>query len=173
MEDQQKPTNKIALNYGIILGFALILISVAVYAMGMAYKQDWKVSVISFLITVAIIALGIKKFKEANSGFLTLGQGLKTGMAVSLIGAILLVIYTLVFINFIEPNFVENMMEAGRQKMLDNPKLSEEQIDAALEMQKKFMGPFAMSAFILIWYLFIGFVISLISSLIMQKKQEE
>lgn len=173
MEDQQKPSAKnVMLNYGVILGFALILISVIAYSLGMAYEQDWKMSVLSFLVTVAILVFGIKKYKEMNGGYLTLGEGLKTGVGAALIGSILLVIYTLIFIYFIEPDFFEKTMEIGRQKMLENPNLTEEQIDQALEMQKKFQGPGIISAFVIIWYLFIGFIISLIASLVMQKKED-
>jgi len=173
MEDQQKPTNKTALNYGVYLGIASILISVILFALGKQYEQDWKNGVISFVIMTTIIALGIKKFKELNGGFLTLGQGLKTGIAIALIGGVISIIYTLIFMNFIEPDFMEKSMELARQKMLDNPNLSEEQMEQAIEMQKKFSGPAMIAAFGLIWTLFLGFIISLISSLIMQKKENE
>lgn len=173
MENQQKPTKKIAVNYGLIFGFALILISVIVYALGMTYDQDWKVSVLSFLVSAVIIVLGIKKYKEVNGGLLSLGQGLKTGVAIALIGSIILIVYTLIFINFIETDYLDKALEVARQKMLDNPNMSEEQIDQAIAMQKKFSGPWVISAFVIIWYLFTGFVISLIASLVMQKKGGE
>jgi len=50
--------------------------------------------------------------------------------------------------------------------------MSDEQIDAAIEMQKKFQSPGILAAVMLIFSLFIGFVISLIASLVMQKKEE-
>jgi len=173
MENQQKPTNKIALNYGLYLGIASILISVIIFALGKHYEQDWKNGVLSFIVMATIIVLGIKKYKEFNGGFMTLGQGLKTGIGIALIGGAISILYTLIFMNFIEPDFMEKSMELGRQKMLDNPNLSEEQIEQAVEMQKKFSGPGMIAAFGLIWTLFIGFVISLISGAIMQKKENE
>jgi len=173
MEDQQKPTKKIALNYGIYLGIASILISVVIYALGMQHEQDWKNGVVSFIVMATIITLGIKKFKESNGGFMTLGQGLKTGVGIALIGGIIGILYTLLFITVIEPDSLEQGMEIARQKMMDNPNLSEEQIDAQMEMAEKFSGPGMIAAFGLIWSLFLGFVISLIAGAILQKKENE
>ncbi|MET2984416.1 DUF4199 domain-containing protein [Aureibaculum conchae] len=172
MENQQKPTKNIALNYGLILGVASILLSVIIYAMGMAYKQDWKTGSISFIITIVVIILGIKKYKEANNGFLSLGQGLKTGVGIALIGAVIGIAYTLIFINVIEPDFMEKTLEISRQKMLENPNLSEDQIDQGLEMQRKFSSPAIIAAVGLVWSLFIGFVVSLIASLVMKRTEE-
>ncbi len=173
MEDQQKPTKKIALNYGVYLGFASILISVVMYAMGKQHEQGWEVGVLSFVVMATIIVLGIKKYKEMNGGFMTLGQGIKTGVGIALIGGIISIIYTLIFITFIEPDSLEQGMEIARQKMMDNPNLSEEQIEAQMEMAEKFSGPGIIAAFGLLWTLFLGFIISLIGSAILQKKENE
>ena len=173
MEDQQNPTNKIALNYGIYLGFISILIHVSLFALGKHLEQDWKITVLSITIMAVLVALGIKKYKETNNGFLTLGQGLKTGIGVSLIGAVIYLVYYLLFIKVIAPDSVEQGLEIARQKLLDIPSLSEEQIEAQIEMQKKFSTPGILAAVILIFNLLLGFVISLIASLVMQKKENE
>jgi len=173
MENQQKPSNKIALNYGLILGFASILFHVILFALGKHLEQDWKNMVISLVITTVIVVLGIKKFKETNNGFLSLGQGLKTGIAIALISTVIYIIYTLLFMNVIAPESMEQALEIARQKLLDNPAMSEDQIEQAIEMQKKFSGPAFLIPVMLIFSLFIGFVISLIASLIMKKTEED
>jgi len=173
MADQQKPTNKIALNYGLYLGIASILISVILYALGKHQEQDWKNGLISFIVMATIITLGIKKYKEFNGGFMTLGQGLKTGIGIALIGGVIGIIYTLIFVTVIEPDSLAQGMELARQKLLDNPNISEEQIDAQMEMAKKFSTPGMIAAFGLLWTLFLGFVISLIAGAIMQKKENQ
>ena len=173
MEDQQKPTKKIALNYGLLLGFVSVLINVAVYAMGRHYEQDWRVGVISFIIMVVIITLGIKKYKEANGGFLSLGQGLKTGIGIALIGVVISIIYNLVFMNFIEPDFIENLLEVTRQKLIDNPKVTEEVMEAQMKITEKMLSPVINIGLAFAASLFFGFVISLIASLIMKKSEED
>ncbi len=173
MEDQQKPTKKIALNNGLILGFALILIAVVNYAMGNAYSQDWKIAVISYVIMVIIIFIGIKKYREANGGFLTMGQGLKTGVGIALIGAVLSIIYTIIFMTVIEPDFIDKTMEIAHQTLLEDSSLSEEQIEAQMDISRKFSSPGIFAAVGLVWLTFLGFVFSMISSLILKKNEED
>jgi hypothetical protein len=162
------------LNYGLMLGLAGVLLSVIIFAVGKTYDQHWSVSVISVLISVAIIVLGIKKFKESKEGYLSLSDALKIGLGIALIGGIISVIYTFIFTSYIEPDYFKNMGDVQFQKMLEqNPTMSDEQLDAINESMKKFSGPGITSAFIIIWSLFTGFIISLIGGAIMRKSKEE
>ncbi len=56
---------------------------------------------------------------------------------------------------------------------MENPNLSEEQIDAQIEMSKKFASPAIFAAAGLVWLLFLGFIFSLVSSLILKKSEED
>ena len=162
MESQQKPTNKIMLNYGVILGIVLILINVIIYAMGMIYDQDWKTGSIGIIAMIAVIFTGIKKFREFNDGFLSIGNALKTGLGIAIIGAIVSLVYTLIFMNFIEPEFIANTMAGAEQKMIEqNPNLTDEQIEQGLAFTEKLLSPGIMIAMALIWTLFLAFIISL------------
>ncbi|WP_372770098.1 DUF4199 domain-containing protein [Lutibacter sp.] len=174
MENQEISPKQIMLNYGLILGFALILFNVALYAMGKTYDQHWSVGVITTLITVAAIILGIKKIKELNVGFLSLSEALKTGLGIALVSGIIYAIYMLLFANFIEPEFFARMTEVQHQKMIETyPNFTDEQLEASAEMGKKFSGPVISSAAIIIGSLFLGFIIALIGGLIMKKSDEE
>lgn len=172
MENQQKPTKNVALNYGLILGVVSILFHLSLFAMGKHLEQNIMVTLLSIAISAAIIVWGIKKYKEANNGFLSLGQGLKTGIGIAMISSVIYIIYTLLFLNVIAPETMEQGLEIARQKLLENPNMSEDQIDSALEMQKKFSGPTFLIPIMLIFSLFIGFVVSLIASLVMKKTEE-
>ena len=173
MENQQMPTKKIALNYGLMLGFISILFHVVLFALGKHLDQDWKMSVLSIAITTVVIVLGIKKFKESNNGLLSLGQGLKTGIAIAMISAVVYIIYTMVFMFVISPESMEHGLEIARQKLMENPNMTDEIIEQSLAMQKKFQSPTFLIPIMLIVSLFIGFVISLIASLVMKKTDEE
>jgi hypothetical protein len=174
MKDQEMSPKQIMLNYGLILGFASILINVVLYAAGKTYDQHWSVGVVSIIITVAVIILGIKKIKELNNGFLSLSEALKTGLGIALISGLIAVVYTLIFTNFIEPEFFARMLEVQQQKMLEAyPNFTDEQLEASMAMAKKMSGPVMTSAIAIIGSLFIGFIISLIGGLIMKKSDEE
>lgn len=174
MENQEITPKQIMLNYGLMLGFASVLINVVLYAAGKTYDQHWSVGVISTLITVAVIILGIKKIKDLNGGFLTLSEALKTGLGIALISGIIAVVYMLIFSNFIEPEYFARMLEVQQQKMMETyPNFSDEQLEAYAETAKKMSGPMITSAVVIIGSLFLGFVISLIGGLIMKKSDEE
>jgi putative effector of murein hydrolase len=51
--------------------------------------------------------------------------------------------------------------------------MSDEQLENAMEMSKKFSGIGMISAIIVIMSLFFGFIVSLIAGLVMKKTQEE
>ena len=173
MENQQNSSKKVILNYGLILAGISILLHVALYAMGKHLEQDWKTTVLSIALTTVVLVLGIKKFKESNNGFLTLGEGLKVGIGIALVSTVIYIIYTMLFMNVIAPETMDQSLEIAREKLLENPNMSEDQIDAALEMQKKFSSPGILAAVMLVFSLFISFVISLIASLVMQKKEDQ
>ncbi|WP_299523659.1 DUF4199 domain-containing protein [uncultured Lutibacter sp.] len=174
MENQKSSSKQIMLNYGLILGFVSILIAVINFAFGNVYEPHWVISVLGALVSVVFIVLGLKKLKESNNGFLSLGQALKTGLGISLISGIIYVIYMMLFTNIIEPEFFTRMAEVQEAGMLEKyPNMSDEQLEGAIAMTKKMSGPAITSAFILIFSLFFGFIVSLIGGLIMKKTQEE
>lgn len=174
METQKVSLKKIALNYGLMLALGTIVVSVIVYAMGMHMEQPWWQSVLNFAIMTAAIVYGLKAFKNENEGFLSLGESLKTGLAISLVAGIIGSIFTYIFVTIIEPDFVVQMLEFTREKMItQNPQMTDDQIELAMSMTEKFMSPMMMTAFGIIASLFFGFIISLIAGLIMKQNRPE
>ncbi len=174
MENQKSSSKQIMLNHGLQLGVVSVLLSVSIYAMGKIYDQGIWVMLISFTIMAVIIFLGLQKFRNSNNGLLSLGEALKIGLGISLVGAIVSIIYTQIFLNFIEPDFMVNMMKVAEQKMLEsNPNLTDDQIETALSIQKTFSKPIIGIAMAIIGSLFFGFIISLIEGLILKKTDED
>ena len=159
------------LNYGLMLGIATVIISVANYAFGNAYEPHWSVNVISLLLMIAFITLGIKKLKETNGGLLTLGEGLKTGIGVALISGIIGIAYFLLFVNFVDPEFFNTIASIQEQKWLD-ANMSDEQIEMSKAMMAKMSGPGITAGFMIAFTLFIGFIISLIAGLVMKQTED-
>ncbi|MBG6129302.1 amino acid transporter [Aquimarina sp. EL_43] len=173
MENDKASTKKIIINYGVILGILSVLMGVVIYVMDGYAEQNWVHSVIGLAIMVGVTVYGIKAYKAANGGFLKLGEAIKIGLGIALIGGIISVIWTILLMSVIEPDIVNQMNEVQREQMIERfPDMPEEQLNQSLEMTKKFTTPYMLSAFALIWSLFIGFIISLFAGLAMQKKQD-
>ncbi len=171
MEKQKTSSKGIMLNYGLMLGLASILLSVANYSFGDLHEPHWSIQIIGLLVLGGFIILGIKKFKDSNEGFLSLVQALKTGLGIALIGALLSLVYTYVFVNYIETEFVSNQIVFETQKMIDQGQ-SDEQIEIATGFMENYMM-FMVFAGIIIMNLFIGFIVSLIGGLVMKQSNED
>ncbi len=171
MENQ--PNSKgIILNYGLYFGIVSILISVITYAMGKHLEQGVLSSLIGFGVMILFVVLASKKYKETNNGFMTWGQGVKIGVGTVVIGIIISIIWQQIFINFIEPDFMNQVAEKTRLSLSDAG-FNEDQIDAQMEMQAKFQSPLISSALGIAVGAFFGFIISAVSSAIMKKSEEE
>lgn len=172
MENQKSSATQIMLNYGLMLAIISILINVVNYSFGDIYEPHWSIRAIGFILMVAFITLGIKKFKESNGGLLKLGEAIKIGLGISLISGLVSVIYTYIFTSFLEPEFFTTMLQIQEQAWIEAG-MDDASMDAARSMTEKMMGPGVTSAFIMIFSLFVGFIISLISGLIMKKSGDE
>ena len=171
MEAQKTSAKKFIINYGVLLGILSVLLGAVIYITNSYTDPHWIFSVLGVVVLIGVIVYAIKAFKKANGGFLTLGEALKVGIGTALIGGLIGVIWTLLLTNVLEPDYVQQVMEVQKEKMLDQG-LSEEQIEASAEMMEKFSSPLISVAASLIGNLFFGFIISLIGGLIMQKKQD-
>jgi len=170
MENQEASIKKIALNYGVLLALLSIVLQVISFVLDAHIDRPWWLTVLQLGISIGVIFMALKAYKEGSAGYLTLGQALKTGIAVSLIAGIISVIFNYFFVNYIDPDFIQKAMDFSQEQMLEqNPNMSQDQIDMAMNMSAKFMTPLVMAAFALIGSLFFGFIISLVMGLIMKK----
>lgn len=170
MEENQPKTGKFALNFGLLLGLVSIVFSIMLFTMDMHYEQNIAVQIISIILVAIAVFMAVSAFKKANEGFLQLSEALKIGTGVALIAGILGLLYFFIQSNIIEPDYWDKVYEIGKKTVLENnPKLTEEQIDQGIEMQKKFKWLFYPIG--LIVNIIIGLVIGLITGLILKKQK--
>src|SRR5690554_2338430 len=134
METHSPSIKKTALNFGVLLALLTIALQVVSYAMDAHIDRPWWLGVVQLIISVEIVIMGLKAFRTDNSGFLTLGQALKTGIAISLVAGIIAVIFNYIFINFIDPDFIQKTMDFTEEQMIEqNPNMSQEERDLAMD----------------------------------------
>jgi len=163
-------TKNIIVNYGIILGGILVFTSLIQYATGTHLEPEKSIGIISFLLIIAVIVMGVKKFKSENNNSISFGEAVKIGVGISILSALITVIYNLIFVNFIEPDFIDQL-DLKQEEMMYNSGMSDEQIEKTIEIGKKFKGPFISSAIGIIASAFLGFVISAITGAIIKTPQ--
>ena len=156
---------------GLILGILLIIIVVIMYVTGMLYEGKQWPMYIYYLIYPLFIGYCIKVYRDRNGGFLTLTQALKVGMAIAAISGLIYALYNAVFYYFIEPDFASKMLDVAREQMLkQNPNMTNDEQEVALEIAKKMTSPIIGGAFFILLSVFFGFIYSLISGLIFKRE---
>ena len=170
--ENQVNSKSIILNNGLYLGLIGIICHLALYATGSLLELNWVNSIISLIAMIVFIVMGIKTYKLNNGGFISWGQGVKIGMGITMISAVITVLYIMIFMNFIEPDFQQQALEFQKQAWIDGG-LTDEQVEASIAMTEKFQTPAISAAMMLAFSAFIGFVFSAIIAAIMKKSEEE
>jgi hypothetical protein len=170
--ENQVSSKSFMINNGVILGVISVLVSLVLYATGNHLPPHWSATLVSFILTIGCIILATKQFKATNGGFLSWGQGVKIGVGVAIVGGLIVVVYNYLFANFIEPDYMAQMIEIQNQAYLEGG-MTEEQIEAANAMTSSFSSPGIMAAVGIITSAIFGFIISAITAAIMKKSEEE
>jgi small-conductance mechanosensitive channel len=152
---------------GLIVSLILIVISIVGFFAGLAEKNwfSWVSNVVMF---VAII-WGCIYYAAQLDGKVTFGNVFAHGFKMSVVIALIMVVYSLLAMNLIFPEMKEEALEMARQRMEEKGNLSDEQIDQAIEMTKKFFVPFAIGGILLITLIF-GAIASLAGAAMAKKK---
>ena len=174
MENNSSTLKSNILQYGFLLGGISVVFALMLFFLDMHYTQESSVGIISIIITIAVIVLGQYNFRKDNNGFLSFGEALKLGVGIALISSIIGVTYQVLLVTVIDPDTIPKMITIAENQLYESyPEMSQEQIDQMLEMKNKFITPKMMAAFGLIGGVFIGFIISLITGLILKRNRPE
>lgn len=170
MEAQKPTVGKFAMNYGVILGVIMIIIAVIMYVTGMSMEGKQWPQYLYYIIFPIVIFYAISQFKKQNANVLSLGQAIKLGVVIAAISAIVYAIYILIFSYIIDPEFMGQMKEVVRDKMLEAPNATQEMVDQQMKVAEMFMSPLVGSALWIGLSMFFGLIWSLIGGLVMKKE---
>ena len=174
MNDQNSSIKSIIINYGIILGSISVLFQLMLFFLDMHYKNDSTAGIVSLIIMIGVLLYSFISYKRINGGYLLLLEALKIGLGVSLISALISIIYTQILINFLDPETMRKSLDLTMDTMRsENPEIPQEALDTARSIQEKMSSPLIFSSVQIIFSLFFGFIISLIGGLIVKKSRPE
>ena len=95
---------------------------------------------------------------------------MKLGTSVAFFSSVILAFYTFIFINYIEPNTLNEILVEAEQAILESkPEISDEELDLALDMTTKLIQPHWMLILGVLGGTFMGFIYSLIISIFVKK----
>ncbi len=172
-ETKQQGMLKPALQYGLIMALALIMLSLIFYLSGAA-TSNWA-GWLSYPLMVVLLFIFIKKYRDDNNdGFISYGQSLGFGTLVGVFTGVIYAVYAFIFFKFIGPEVIEEMhLKIEEQILIQNPDFGPDEFELALKMAKAFVSPIFLTISSLFSYAFLSFLFSLIISIFTKKKNPE
>jgi len=168
MENQNTSILKHSMTYGLGLGVALIIYSVLLYVLDLSFNQVAGLFV--YVIILAGIIISTKMYRDKIlGGNISYGTALGFGTLVVVFGSLISGIFGYFMYEFIAPELLTQMLEKSEEQLLENG-MPEEQIEMAIEIQRKMMKPALMVLWSVIGGVFVGFIMSLITSIFLKKE---
>lgn len=163
MQERKPITSAVA---GLIIAAVLIIYSIALQFLGLGMNRgmQW----ISYLLLCVGLIIFVNMYGKAKDNFVTFGNLFAYGFKATALAALVVIAFLVVF-SFIFPEFKEKMMEASRTQMEEQDKMTDEQIDNALQMINRYYMVFMIGGTILFMAIF-GAIGSLIGAAITKKK---
>lgn len=105
-----------------------------------------------------------------NGGCITYGRSLGCGFLVGMFAAVVTSVYTFIFLQYINPDYItEILAKAEDQMLVQNPNMTQEQIDMGLSYAKMFAKPWLSAITGFVSMSFVSLLFSLLVSIFTQK----
>lgn len=156
---------------GAVLGLVLVAISL-VLQMTMTMEESKKFGWLQFVVLMAGIIWACIQYAQQMNGEVTFGGVFTHGFKVTALVTLILAVFTYISIKFIFPDMAEKGIELAREQMQKDQsrKMTEEQIDQAIDITRKYFAVFVVGAGIL-FNIIIGAVASLVGAAVAKKNQ--
>ena len=128
----------------------------------------------AMVLSLLFVYFGIKHYRDTiNNGKLSLGKALGIGMLITLFSALGVALFDYIYTTQINPNFTQDYLEHSISKMESTLTPEDFKVKSAeLTQQMKDYGSSGfMAVLMFITVMILGFIISLISGLILQPKK--
>lgn len=169
---------KTILRYGVYSGLlicTLTLISWYLFS-GLDLGTQELLGYASMVVALSLIFFGIRHFREReNSGSLSLGEGLRIGLGISLITALCFGILDVIYVKWLNPEFMDTYYQTVLADLKASlPSAEFEQRKQEMEAQKALFSSAGMT-FLLMFatVFFIGFVITLIAAFVLKRQPSQ
>lgn len=143
---------------------AVIAFALLIYAAGL---PEW-LNNLSYIILIALLCVGVRKWRLQSGGYLTFGDAYKHLMLQSLVYSLIMSVWVVVFSVYIAPGLIEDRMLMEQAKMEDQG-MPQEQIDMAMDIARMLTQPAMLVVFTLIGGMIFYAVVNLIIAAIMKK----
>jgi ABC-type antimicrobial peptide transport system permease subunit len=107
-----------------------------------------------------------------GGGYIQFNAAFKESVVVTLINSVITAVFSIVYLQFIDPTFMDFIMQKQVTKMQEMG-MAEDQIQKMLDQSAKWQSPGMMFFWALLGSVVLGFIIALIMAAIMKKPNPE
>jgi len=167
---EQKSTFGLALKPGLIIAGGAIAFNLLVWSLtsdlDMQKYMGW---ILYPILAFAYYYFTVDYRDNVKEGHLSYGQSFVFMLLISVVYSVLFSIYYFVFLNYIDPEMINKMMDVVEQQYYDTG-MSEEQIDQAMKIVSYMFSPVLMTVMTIFGGVFSGVILSLIMSIFTKKE---
>ncbi len=154
---------------GVIISLILIVFSLITQFLDLSRNKG--LASVQFIVFIIGIIWSAVYFAKQMNGNVTYGNVFAHAFKVTAAITAIMVVYTIISIKFISPEQLNASLEEARKNM-ESKNLSDDQIDKAIDLTKKFAVPFAMAG-VLFSFMFVGLIASLIGAAFAKKNPRD
>ena len=174
-EQADTPFMSTAVKHGLIIGIILIVISLAYQLAGLTSNMFFSmlVGLLSILLYAVASFRAIKEHRDYDlGGHITLGRGFLTGWVAAMVAGAVAAIFSVVYVNFIDPGSVQDAMDGARE-MMEQFGTDEDIIDEAMkDAEERMSSPVRVFFSGFITSAVVGAIAAVIMGAVMKKEPE-
>jgi hypothetical protein len=127
---------------GAILGAFSILFSIIIYVFNLytVKELNW----VSYAVIIGGIIYGNIVYANQNNNNVSFGNIFAHGFKTTAVLIVITVIYTALSLKVLFPDMIDKIIDMSRVEMEKNPQMTDEIIEQAMTMTRKFFLPFAI-----------------------------
>lgn len=169
---EEKSTFSLALQFGLLTGLVLIVFTLILFLAGAGDKSPLRF--ISLILYIGMLYWGMVNIRDRQlEGVMSYGKAFSTGFWIALFASILVAIFMIFYMKYIDTGATARAITAAENKILArNPNISDADLNKALGMVKMFTNPFISAITTLIWEVIIGTVLSLIIAIFAKREDK-
>jgi len=130
---------------GTIVAAVLVIFNLTLFLLGIDVESSAQyIYYVLFALGLAWAVYSVRN--NTLDGYATYGKALVIGVYASLAIAVIMAVYTYVYMEYINPGMIQEMLSKAEDSMIEaNPNMSDEDLNKALEMTRMIMKPALMA----------------------------
>jgi hypothetical protein len=169
MEIKKVSPSQPAIKWALIALVTSIIITYAIQFLNV--DPNSAVKYVGFLPLIVFLFLTQKEYRDLLGGYMTFGEGFLSGFLFAVFLGILSAVFTYLYYAILSPEMIDKTLAASQAKMGEQ-NLSQDQIDKAMEISRKYFSVIATVAVLFSTAIF-GVIIALIGAAIFKKERSK